>query len=75
MLQISDCLKLASMVTLSIVTSYASVAPLPAPPLGYSTWQLYPGTHWGSKQGEYNAVDEVGRLAFPFLENKIDDKK
>jgi hypothetical protein len=45
-------------VSLLAVASLA-VAPLPAPPRGYSTWQWFPGTHWGTKQGQYNAVDEV----------------
>jgi hypothetical protein len=35
------------------------VSPLPAPPRGYSTWQWFPGTHWGTGQGQYNAVDEA----------------
>lgn len=37
----------------------AASTPLPAPPRGYSTWQWFPGTHWGKGQGQYNAVDEA----------------
>jgi len=37
----------------------AAFPPLSAPPLGYSTWQWFPGTHWGTKMGQYNSVDEV----------------
>lgn len=33
-------------------------APLPTPPLGFSTWQGYPGSHWGTKGGQYNSVTE-----------------
>lgn len=32
--------------------------PLPAPPLGYSTWQWATGSHWGTKQGQYTSVNE-----------------
>ena len=45
---------------LAATVAGASVSPpLPVPPLGYSTWQWFPGTHWGKAQGQYNAVDEV----------------
>ena len=37
----------------------AALEPLPAPPRGYSTWQWFPGSHWGTGQGRYNAVDEA----------------
>ena len=40
-------------------TAAAGLAPLPAPPRGYSTWQWFPGTHWGKAEGQYNAVDEA----------------
>lgn len=33
--------------------------PLPFPPLGYSSWQWFPGTHWGAKMGQYVSVDEA----------------
>lgn len=33
--------------------------PLPAPPRGYSTWQWFPGTHWGKGMGQYTSVDEA----------------
>ena len=36
----------------------SSYPPLPHAPLGYSTWQWAPGTHWGPKQGQYDAVTE-----------------
>lgn len=37
----------------------APLPPLPAPPLGYSTWQWFPGTHWGKGMGQYTSVDET----------------
>ena len=33
--------------------------PLPTPPMGFSTWQLFPGSHWGQGPSHYNAVDEA----------------
>ena len=38
--------------------SACSSPPLASPPLGYSTWQWNPGTHWGKQQGQYDAVNE-----------------
>ena len=29
------------------------------PPLGFSTWQGYPGTKWGTHMGQYNGVTEA----------------
>lgn len=45
----------------SFAESAAAVAfpPLAAPPLGYSTWQWFPGSHWGKGQGQYKSVDEA----------------
>jgi alpha-galactosidase len=36
----------------------AAAPPLPAPPMGYSTWQWFPGSHWGKGLGQYSSVDE-----------------
>jgi alpha-galactosidase len=41
------------------ISAAASFPPLAAPPLGYSTWQWFPGSKWGKKQGQYNSVDEA----------------
>ena len=50
---------LTAAVTTALLSTAASFPPLASPPLGYSTWQWFPGTHWGKAQGQYNAVDEV----------------
>ena len=51
-------ISLASVVAVTVATVARTLPPLPAAPLGYSTWQWAPGTHWGPKQGQYDAVTE-----------------